>query len=133
MMGPWAQRLAMRPFETHVEHELSALKSFRRALDKWLQGRGLPDPPRAEIVLATHEALANAIEHSNSAKPIRIKAETRSDGFVIEITDDGQWKIPEAPPRIERGRGLQLIKALVSDVQINSQPTGTTVRLFQQI
>ena len=120
MTGPWAERLAMRPFEKHVEHELSALRAFRRALDKWLQGRGLPDPPRAKIVLATHEALANAIEHSNSAKPIHIKAEAHSDGFVIEITDDGQWKIPEPNPRIERGRGLQMIKALVSDVQISS-------------
>jgi anti-sigma regulatory factor (Ser/Thr protein kinase) len=132
MAQPRAERVPMRPFEKHVEHELSALKSLRRALDKWLQGGGLPDPPRAGIVLATHEALANAIEHSNSAKPIHIKAEAHSDGFVIEITDDGQWKIPETP-RVERGRGLHLIKALVSDVQINSQPTGTTVRLFQQI
>ena len=123
----------MRPFEIHVEHELSALKTCRRKLDEWLQRRGLPDPPRAEVVLATHEALANAIEHSNSANPIQIKAEARSDGFVIEITDDGQWKIPDADPSIERGRGLKLIKALVSDVQIRSQVAGTTVRLFQHI
>ena len=85
--GHGHNRLAMRPFEIHVEHELSALKAVRRTLDKWLQGRGLPDRPRAEVVLATHEALANAIEHSDSAKPIRIKAEARSDGFVIEITE----------------------------------------------
>ncbi len=122
----------MSPFELHVEHDLEALAPLRRTLDEWLDHRGLPDPPRAAVVLATHEALANAIEHSNSISPVLVKAAARSAGFVIEISDNGHWRIPEPHPSDNRGRGLVLIRALVSDVQITSGRQGTTVRLFQR-
>jgi hypothetical protein len=41
-------------------------------LDGWLEEHELPNPPRAAVVLATHKALANAIEHSDSRKPRRL-------------------------------------------------------------
>ena len=119
------------PLEIHVQHDLSELAPLRRRLHEWLEGRGLADPPRAGVVLAAHEAIANAIEHSNSPRPILVRAEASSDGFVIEITDDGEWKIPEVPSKIERGRGLDLMRALVSDVKVTSRKAGTTIRLFQ--
>jgi anti-sigma regulatory factor (Ser/Thr protein kinase) len=122
----------MPPFELHVEHDLSALKGFRRTLDEWLEHRGLLDPPRAAVVLATHEALANAIEHSNSPVPVLVKADARDDGVMIEITDNGEWRIREPELNGEGGRGIALMRSLVSDVQITSEEQGTTVRLFQR-
>ncbi len=110
-------------FEIRVELHLEELRPFRHRLDGWLEEHELTDPPRAAVVLAAHEALANAIEHSASKKPVLITVESRSDGFAIEIIDDGQWKFREGPA-CDRGRGLDLIKALVTYVQINQGPAG---------
>ena len=122
----------MGSFRVEVSHDSSALAPFRRRLDGWLKERGLSDPPRAEVVLASHEALANAIEHSASSMPVLVTAEERKDGFVVEIVDRGNWKPRRAEPDEERGRGLAMIKALVSDVRITLRAQGTTIRLFQE-
>ena len=53
------------------------------------------------------------------------------DGVVIEVSDDGHWKPPADPPSEERGRGLTLIRSLVSDAQIKTGDRGTTVRIHQ--
>jgi anti-sigma regulatory factor (Ser/Thr protein kinase) len=124
-----SQPVMERSFKTHVENN-ATLASFRRTLNGWLESRGMPDPPRASVVLASHEAVANAIEHSNATSPVLVTAEQSSDGFVVEIVDNGHWR-PARQPDEERGRGLAMIKALVSDVQINSLREGTIIRLFQ--
>jgi anti-sigma regulatory factor (Ser/Thr protein kinase) len=118
-------------FEMQVEHDAKALAPFRHKLDRWLAISGLGEAPRADVVLASHEAVANAIEHSNSLQPVLVKADAHRDGFVVEIVDDGRWRPARKPSKEGRGRGLALIKALVTDVQINSLSAGTTVRLFQ--
>jgi serine/threonine-protein kinase RsbW len=119
----------MGHFETRVEPALDALAPLRHSLDAWLVGGGVSEPPRAAIVLATHEAVANAIQHARGPGPVVVYAEADADGVVIEVTDDGRWKPPDDPPSEERGRGLNLIRALVSDAQICTGASGTTVRL----
>ena len=69
----------------------------------------MSEPPRAAVVLATHEAVANAIQHSAAANPVTVRGESRPEDFLIEITDDGKWKTPDDRPSEERGRGLDLI------------------------
>ena len=86
---------------------------------------------RDAVILATHEAVANAIQHSGTADRVRVRADAKPDGLTIEITDDGVWKIPDDPPSQERGRGLSLIRSLVSDATIDTDAGGTTVRLHQ--
>src|SRR5215213_10006294 len=117
-------------FQMQVEHD-AALAPFRHKLDRWLAIGGLADAPRADVVLASHEAVANAIEHSNSSQPVLVRADAHGDGFVVEIVDEGRWRPARQQPVEGRGRGLALIKALVTEVQINSLSAGTTVRLFQ--
>ena len=63
--------------------------------------------------------------------PSSFAANADSDGVVIEVTDDGHWKPPDDPPSEERGRGLTLIRSLVSDAQIKTGDRGTTVRIHQ--
>ncbi len=46
------------------------------------------------------------------------------DGVFIEVTDEGRWKPPDDPPSEERGRGLTLIRSLVSDAQIQTGEQG---------
>jgi serine/threonine-protein kinase RsbW len=121
----------MGNFETHVEPALTALAPLRHSLDAWLEQGGMGEPPRAAVVLATHEAVANAIQHAEAPSPVLVRGESDPEGVVIEVTDDGHWRPPDDPPSEGRGRGLNLIRALVSDAQIRTGDTGTTVRIHQ--
>ena len=121
----------MGHFETHVEPALTALAPLRHSLDAWLERGGMGEPPRAAVVLATHEAVANAIQHAGAPSPVVVRGDADADGVVIEVSDDGHWKPPDDPPSEERGRGLTLIRSLVSDAQIRTGDRGTTVRIHQ--
>jgi len=121
----------MGHFETLVEPVLTALAPLRHSLDAWLERGGMSEPPRAAVVLATHEAVANAIQHAGTPGHVVVRGESGSDGVVIEVTDDGRWKPPDDPPSEERGRGLTLIRSLVSDAQVQTGDRGTTVRIHQ--
>jgi anti-sigma regulatory factor (Ser/Thr protein kinase) len=118
-------------FERDVDPTLTALAPLRHALTAWLERRNLSDRSRAAVILATHEAVANAIQHSGTIDRIRVRVDAARDGLTIEISDHGAWRVPDDPPSLERGRGLNLIRSLVSDATINTTAAGTTVRLHE--
>ena len=67
----------------------------------------MDEPPRAAIVLATHEAVANAIQHAGAPGHVVVRGEFGSDGVVIEVSDDGRWEPPDRPAvRGSRSRAL---------------------------
>jgi len=118
-------------FEHNVDPTVAALAPLRRALAAWLDRPEISERSRQAVILATHEAVANAIQHSGTDDRIRVRAEAKPDGLTIEVTDDGTWRIPDDPPQLERGRDLDLIRSLVSDATIHTDTGGTTVRLRQ--
>jgi anti-sigma regulatory factor (Ser/Thr protein kinase) len=101
-------------------------------LSHWLEGVGIADPPRADVVLATHEAAANAIEHSGASEPVVIRGQISDGAINIEVSDRGEW-VTGGGASEERGRGLPLIAALVSEVKIDARPEGTTLRLVHPV
>ena len=109
--------------------QVEELGRVRHTLDEWLDGQGMSEPPRAAFVLATHEALANAIQHSGVSSSVRVRARAASEGVEIVISDDGSWKAPDEVPNDERGRGLKLIRLLVPDAEVSTGVSGTTIRL----
>ena len=119
-------------FERDVDPAVAVLAPLRHALRAWLESRDLSARSRDAVILATHEAVANAIQHSGTADRIRVRADAEPDGLTIEISDGGSWRIPTDPPPIERGRGLNLIRSLVSTATIDTDAAGTTVRLHQR-
>jgi serine/threonine-protein kinase RsbW len=123
---------AMGPFLQVVSPDIARLASLRRALTDWLERSGVADPPRADLVLATHEAAANAIEHGNPEQPFEVRGEINDRVLTLEISDTGQWE-GSRRSNDERGRGLVLIKALVSKLEIRTSRYGTTLRLLQQL
>ncbi len=83
--------------------------------------------------MACSEACTNAIEHAGAAPDETIGFEAvLHDGEVdVTVRDRGHWR-EERPPS-DQGRGLELIDALMDDVQLETMPGGTTVRLRRRL
>ena len=120
----------MEGFHSTVPADFAVLGDLRRVLTTWLEEVGVADPPRGDVVLATHEATANAIEHSGSTEPVDVRARIAGRRLTVEISDTGRWKAANSEDN-ERGRGLKLIAGLVSEVDLHTDKGGTTVRLLQ--
>jgi anti-sigma regulatory factor (Ser/Thr protein kinase)/putative methionine-R-sulfoxide reductase with GAF domain len=116
--------------ELHVtiEAHASRLVVVRRLLDRWLYGNGLIPERRYDVIAATGEATANAVEHAYgpAGGEIRIDASRSDDTVVVRVLDRGRWRPPRGP---SRGRGLPLMQALADEVRIRHEPEGTSVEL----
>jgi len=93
--------------------------------------------------VALVEACLNAMEHGGGAMVIRIQQEADRPRLRIEVEDHGRGFDPDASPpdtstRIQgsvnrRGWGLRLIRELMDDVQIHSQPGRTLVCMWKNV
>ncbi len=108
--------------------DLASLRDLRRALDDWLEQHYVPANARAALVLATHEAAVNAIEHAR-ADETAVAAEINGALVTVSVTNaGGRWT--EAHTRGEdRGRGLTLIRGLMTDIDIRNDGKQTTAVL----
>jgi PAS domain S-box-containing protein len=110
--------------------ELAAMRSLMR---RWLRhGRG-DEQEIAEILTATGEAAANAIEHGGAISggpPFEVAGRLDDGEVEIVVRDRGSWR---AGTRAEGGRGLVLMKALMDSVDVDPGPDGTTIRMRRNI
>lgn len=102
---------------------------IRGELREWLERSVVPAEVVADVLIATNEAVANAIEHGSldGNAAIRLRAE-RVDGRVrIEVVDAGSSAVGTPDP--DRGRGMAMMRAVMDVVELRPSPTGTTVRM----
>ncbi len=120
----------MAEFLFRLPPDLTILASLRHDLAAWLrQFDFISERDLADIILATHEAAANAIEHATDPfGPGQVTAWLADRVLIVEIRDSGAWAA--APGSEERGRGLSVIESLVDEVRISKNPRGTTLRLI---
>jgi len=106
--------------------ELSALRADLRT---WLERSGMPMETVDDVVLATTEAASNAIEHAYIGRigDVHVLAQRQNGMLELSVSDDGRWRHPR--PDDARGRGLDLVRALVHDVDVERGEDGTTVRM----
>jgi serine/threonine-protein kinase RsbW len=107
------------------------LGDLRRALSAWLETSGVPEEARDSVVLATHEAAANAIEHAGSRNGITVKGERNGRALIIVVTNEGEWKRPSSD--VARGRGLAVMASLMSELEIRTESRRTTVRMRKDL
>jgi serine/threonine-protein kinase RsbW len=104
------------------------------------------DQTRVEAVsVAVVEACLNAIEHGGGSMVVRLAGRNVDDRarLVIEVEDHGNGFDPEDPPvdgasrkfgcTPKRGWGLTLIRELMDEVQIRSEPGLTLVRMSKYV
>jgi anti-sigma regulatory factor (Ser/Thr protein kinase) len=106
----------------------------RQRVHEWLTAIAV-DPGRVDdILLATGEAVTNAIEHgsgSDARKTVAIEAFVRRDALTVSVSDSGRWAgDSSASLRDQRGgRGLTLISRLADRVDTVRTAGGTRVVL----
>ncbi|WP_460355113.1 SpoIIE family protein phosphatase [Mycobacterium sp. ZZG] len=123
------------PLDLDFPADVGELAASRTALRDWLSAVGVSHEQSLDVLIAVGEALANAIEHGHRELPgrVRLCAIALPDTVYLTVTDSGTWKTPAEIPALHRGRGIALMEALMQDVTIDSQTTGTTVRMTARI
>lgn len=117
----------------HLELTCSAIPLaaplIRHTLVDFAKRHDLAENIRFELVTTIGEAVANAAEHAYSGGPglVTVRVDREADELRVNVTDHGRWK--PTSRREERGRGLRLMRALSTGLQIKSDSTGTSIRL----
>lgn len=104
--------------------ELAGLRERMRA---WLEANGVSEDVERGVVLAVSEAAANAVEHgygSDGAGLVTVVARLEDGRLDITVRDEGTWR--GASRTTDRGRGLQIIRAVVDELSI-AHDQGATV------
>ena len=110
-----------------------SLDVVRDAMRAWLEHAPVTPAEAGEIVLAAWEACANAVEHAVDPADdfFSFTAELDELALRISIDDTGTWS-PETVGE-NRGLGLQLMRSLMSSVEIEMGAEGTKVTLERDI
>ncbi len=97
-----------------------------------------------DIVQALTEACVNAIMYTNNDADVEIVVYATHDALMLEVRDKGAGFNPDnvKAPDFELmqqvgggsgGFGLHMIKALVDQLEIDSSPSGTTIRMSKYL
>jgi serine phosphatase RsbU (regulator of sigma subunit)/anti-sigma regulatory factor (Ser/Thr protein kinase) len=122
--------LAPRPLTLRVPSEAGSLDVVRDTLRAWLEAAPADRSESEEIVLATWEACANAIEHgADGTRGLVHVGAALDDGRIrVIVEDEGEWKPPAEIPG--RGLGLRLVRSVMSSVDVSPRSgRGTRVTL----
>lgn len=85
-----------------------------------------------DIILATHEAAVNAIEHARLGTEVTIRGARDDYKVIMVITNSGEWKKARSAEEM-RGRGLILMKQLMSELEIQVKSRRTVVRMRKDL
>jgi serine/threonine-protein kinase RsbW len=111
----------------------SELSAAREYAEEAAAAFGLDADGCYEFVFAVNEAVTNAIRHGTPDRQgqIHLSIAASADRLTFVVRDCGTFVpfIRVSNSRSEHGRGLALMAKLVDEVQLCSEPGGTTVRL----
>lgn len=109
----------------------------RTALSKFAGVHSVTALDVENLIFALGEAIANAIQHSQTRDAIEIKAHFSGDSIVITVSDHGRGI--SAPPQgavsfpnvfAEAGRGFAIMQRCTDFLEVESEPgAGTVVTL----
>ena len=121
--------VAPKPLDLTVPSEEGSLHLVRDAIRTWLEGTNLERNEAEDVVLATWEICANAVEHAASPLEgtIRVRATLDQSRVRIVVGDSGRFVQLQARP--DRGLGLHLARQLSSALNITLTEDGTSVAL----
>ena len=125
-------RLAERQLSIDVPAEATELAAVRRSLRQWLSSVGARPDESYEMLVATTEAAANAVEHAYGPvdATFTVEAVLEDRDVAINVRDTGSWR----PPRgTNRGRGTLLMQQLMDSFEVVTGEGGTEVRMRKRL
>jgi CheY-like chemotaxis protein len=121
-----------RSFATVLPAALVNIPVARHRLREWLTVAAVRR--EADILLATGEAVSNAIEHGSGGEApstVSIEAFVRGRTVTVTISDTGRWSGDSSASQrsLRGGRGLTMINGLADDVKTVRTAHGTRIIL----
>ncbi|OLT28631.1 serine/threonine protein kinase [Nocardiopsis sp. CNR-923] len=127
-------------FSISLPRQAYTVSVVRDVLSTLLRRAGLCRDCADDVVLATSEACANAIEHAGSGHDYRVEADLDADLCELRISHNGGAPGDAAPPRgflrdhvplprlsAESGRGIFLMRCLMDEVAFRTAPRSTVL------
>ncbi len=126
-----------------IESRMSNLRVIENAIDEMTGAIGVNQDNYGKILVATLEAVNNAIVHGNksiSHKLVDVEIEFDENQIKITVTDEGEGfdpkKIPDPtmPENIEElsGRGVFLMTKLADSIEFNEKGNSVTMN-FKEV
>jgi anti-sigma regulatory factor (Ser/Thr protein kinase) len=97
---------------------------------------GLDEGTTWELMLATTEAVANAVEHGSPCDPrgIRLRLELSGECLHMEVADRGRFESTQTrKPDGHGGRGITLIRAVMDRLEVVPDCGWTRVRFEKRL
>lgn len=121
-----------------IESRMSNLRIIENAIDEITGAIGVRQDDYGKIMVASLEAVNNAITHGNKADPqklVDVEIEFNDNEIKITVTDEGKGfspeKIPDPtkPENIEElsGRGVFLMTKLADSIKFNEKGNSVTM------
>jgi anti-sigma regulatory factor (Ser/Thr protein kinase) len=103
---------------------------LRERLHIWLEESGATKTEAFEVVLATVEAFANAVEHPQEPTDhfVAVTGAIDDHTVTISIRDSGTWNSDQTRKE-DGGLGLVIMEALMDGVQVECSASGSTVTM----
>ena len=121
----------VEPFRLSVLADVRSLPMLRRSIRSWLSGVGAKNAD--DVVLAVHEAVANAIEHGGlpPGDSVAVAADVVSGVLHVSVRDDGAWR--ERTADDTRGRGLDIMRAMMDHVAMDIEQGSTSIVMTRHL
>ena len=103
------------------------LAGIRGAVRSTLSAAGIVGEVVDDLVLAASEAGSNVVRHAYAGAPgpLEVRMAVRPKGVDLVVRDEGRWREPT-----DQGRhGLDIMRAVMDTVDIDTGDSGTTVRM----
>ena len=129
--------IAFQRREHSIRADLARLKEARDFAERAAMEFGLPSDACYQVKLALSEAVTNAIQHGSSSPddPVRIFVTEEPGAVVFEVLDTGRF-VPRVTRRgdmPESGRGLEFMRLMMDQVQLDPGDAGTRLRLVKRL
>ena len=112
------------------------LAAIRAVVHRYARAAGLPEARAIDLTLAVSEVAANTIKHAKSPGSLQIWYDKKE--IVCQIHDEGIITDPLAgrrQPSLDAlgGHGLWIVNQVCDQVDMQSDSTGTTIRLHMNL
>ena len=134
-MAGWELLLVMEEvLSLTIPDRLDALDALRGTMRCWFERAGIDTDTAEDVVLATWEVCANAVEHplDRKGEGVTLVASVTPRWVRVVVHDTGSWH-ERTVQRRDRGLGLWLSRALMDRISIRRSLPGTKVVMWRSL